>query len=79
MHEKMPDAACILIRPPDESVLADRLTGRGSEQDEAIRRRLSKAAEEIAAARAEGVYNHEVVNDDLEQAVREVVEIINKE
>ncbi len=79
MHEKMPDATYVLICPPGEDALADRLAKRGSETPEKMRVRLAGAAQEIAAARALGVYNHEIVNDNLETAVRQLVDIVNQE
>ena len=79
VHQKRPDATFVLIVPPDEAELVRRLTGRASEPDEARARRLEKAQKEIQAARQSGVYNHEVVNDDLETAVRQVADILNRE
>ncbi len=40
---------------------------------------VAKAAEELKIARESGAYRYTVVNDDLERAVREVVEIIERE
>ena len=79
VHRKIPEAVFILIAPPSDEVLAGRLMGRGSETPEALRRRLDKANEEVAAAQESGVYTHRVVNDDLEAAIREVVRIITLE
>jgi len=79
VHEKMPEAVFILIEPPGREELTRRLQRRGTETPEAIRRRLDRAAEETDTAVRSGVYNYRVVNDDLDQAVEQVVEIINKE
>ena len=79
VHRQMPDAVFILVLPPDEAELTRRLAGRGSESPESLKRRLAKANEEIAAAEDSGVYNYRVVNDDLETAVRQIVEIITQE
>ena len=79
VHRKMPDATFLLIAPPDGAELARRLHGRGSEDAEGAAKRLEKAAQEIQAARRSGVYNHCVVNDDLEAAIARVVEIVNQE
>ena len=76
---KMPQATFILIVPPGEAELARRLRGRGSEDQAAVQRRLAKARYEMETARQSGVYNHVVVNDDLESAVRQVVGIVNQE
>jgi len=69
-----PQATMIFILPPSGKVLAERMTHRGRESGEVAARRLGGAGSEIAAA--EGVYDHKVVNDDLEQAVREIIRIV---
>jgi guanylate kinase len=79
VHRKMPEATFILVLPPGEAELARRLAGRGSEDAAAAARRLAKAKEEIGTAERSGAYKYRVVNDDLEQAVRRVVDIINEE
>jgi guanylate kinase len=72
----MPDATFVLIEPPDDAELARRLRGRGTDDDEAVARRLGAARKEVQAAVDSGVYNHRVVNDDLATAVGKVVRII---
>ena len=79
MHRKMPQTTFVLIAPPDEATLSARLQGRGSDSPEAVASRLAQAKKELATARGSGVYNHEIVNDDLEAAIRQVVEIMNQE
>lgn len=79
VHAKMPSATFVLILPPGEEELSRRLRGRGSEDEEALQRRLGQARREIQTAQASGVYNHCVINDDLEKAIREVTEIIKQE
>ena len=79
VHDAMPDATFVLIVPPSDEELARRLHGRGSEDAAAAGRRLEKAKQEIAAAAQSGVYNHIVINDDLETAVGEVIRIVQQE
>ncbi len=76
VHGHMPDATFVLIVPPDGDVLAARLEHRGSETEDELKQRLSKAQAEIDAAKLSGVYNHMIVNDDLDRAVKELVEIV---
>jgi len=76
LHEKLPAASYILIMPPDGDVLEKRLRARGTESDEKITRRLAKATEEVRAAKDSGIFGSFVVNDDLETAVMEIVNII---
>jgi len=79
VHRHMPEATFVLIEPPSADALAHRLTGRGSETSQKRQERLAKADEEIAAAKASGVYNRSVVNDDLEAAIEQVAAIVREE
>jgi guanylate kinase len=67
-------ATMVFILPPTVKVLAERMGRRGRESGEIAARRLGGATSEIAAAWQD--YDHMVVNDDLEQAIREVLQII---
>lgn len=71
-----PQATTIFILPPSPKVLAERMTHRGRESGEVAARRLSGAGSEIAAARQH--YDNMVVNDDLEQAIQEILQIIEQ-
>jgi len=69
-----PDTLMIFILPPTQGDLAERITNRGREKAEAAEERLDGASNEIAAAWQH--YEHLVINDDLKQAINEVVKII---
>ena len=69
-----PRAFMVFITPPSLEELERRLRARGSETERQIRGRLAKAADELAA---EPEFDVTVVNDDLETAAREVVEIVD--
>ena len=69
-----PDARMVFIVPPSEKVLAERLVGRGRDRADVAEDRLDGASQEIAAAWQ--YYDDMVINEDLEQAVKEVVQII---
>jgi len=71
-----PDAAMVFIFPPTEKELAQRIKNRGREGMEAVEERLEGADTEFAAAWQ--YYEHMVVNDDLEHAVKEVIQIIKQ-
>ena len=71
-----PDAVMIFILPPDEKALADRLGRRGRDSAEVTEKRLGGAGSEIAAAAR--CYDNKVVNEDLEEAVGEVIRIIER-
>jgi len=70
-----PDAVMIFILPPTAKTLAERIDRRGRENIEAAKQRLEGASDEIAVAWQ--YYNHMVINDDLQQAVNESVQIIH--
>lgn len=69
-----PDAVFIFISPPSLDVLAKRLEGRGDTDLEDIERRFSIAAREIAEA--PDVFDHIVENDDLDDAITQVLDIL---
>lgn len=76
IRRSVPDAVHVFILPPSGHVLAERLAGRGSE-DQAVReRRLTNACGEIVLA---GGFDYVVVNDDLERAVDAVEAILEAE
>lgn len=79
VHEKIPQAAFVLVLPPDEAELKRRLAARGTESDEVLQGRFTKAKEEILAAQRSGIYTHTVVNDDLARAIDAVVGIVTQE
>ena len=74
VREKMPEAHLVFIEPPSLEVLEDRLRGRGTEDEEAIQRRLATARVELSRKME---YDIRLVNDDLERAVDELIAIVN--
>jgi len=69
------DARMVFIVAPHSSDLEKRLDGRQRGEDEESRKkRLEGAGEETAKAWQH--YDHMVINDDLETAINEVIEII---
>ncbi len=70
------DNFSIFIAPPSFEVLKSRLTGRGTEPAEVIEKRLTEAKAEIFRA---SEYDYIVVNDDLNEAVEDILNIILSE
>lgn len=66
-------ALTLFIQPPSLSELRERLESRGTDAQEVIERRLSKAEKELSYAPE---YDVTVVNDDLEEACREADRVI---
>ena len=73
IRESLPEAVQVFIAPPSKEALRTRLVGRGTDSPEAVELRLRTAAEELAA---HDEFDHEVVNDRLEDAVAELVGIV---
>ena len=68
-------ALSVLIVPPSMEVLEQRLRGRGTDSEEAIRERLGKAAWELEFA--SGKFDCELVNDKLEDTFAESEALVN--
>jgi guanylate kinase len=69
----MPDARLVFLAPPSVEELKRRLIGRGTDDEETIRRRLVHADEELAAERE---FDVTVVNDYVERAADELVSLL---
>jgi guanylate kinase len=68
-----PDAISIFLLPPSMAICEQRLRDRGTETEEIIQRRLKKVTHELSFAPQ---YQHQVVNDELNRAVTEILEIL---
>ncbi len=66
-------ALAIFIAAPSLQVLEDRLRNRDTDPEHSIRRRLAKAQQEISY---EDQFDHVIVNDNLEEAVRQAQTLI---
>ena len=73
VKEKKPDAVMVFLIPPSLDELRKRLEKRGTESEETIRDRLSRAREEYAEA---DFYDYIVVNDDPDAAAAELNAIL---
>jgi guanylate kinase len=76
VRKMFPDALMVFVLPPSAEELAQRLTGRASEEDLERRRRLSNARRELEAVPE---FDYVVVNDDLEDAYGEIESIVRSE
>lgn len=73
VKEKFPESLLLFVTPPNAAELERRLTGRGTETPEVIKRRLARAYEESEGIEA---YDYIVVNDDLERCVEEIHQLV---
>jgi len=71
----MPEAFTVFLAPPNWAALEARLTARGTETSDAMRRRLATAREELAA---QGEFDAVVVNSELESACAELVALLRE-
>lgn len=69
----MPECRLVMLVPPSWEDLVDRLTGRGTEADDAVRTRLAVAEKELAAA---AEFDDRVVNADVQGAARELLTLV---
>ena len=76
IKKKYPDAVLIFVMTPDFKTLAKRLIGRKSETEESLQIRLGAAKRELARYE---MFDYFVINDELEPAVNEVIDIITAE
>lgn len=79
VKRQIPDAFAIFILPPSEETLLERLRARKREDESAIQRRFAQARREIESARASGVYDHFLVNSDLERTIADAVALVQTE
>ncbi len=68
------DALAIFVQPPSKEELERRLRSRNTDSDEKIKRRLDKADFELSFA---DKFDVVVVNDNLEQAVKDAEHALN--
>jgi len=73
---RMPESVSIFILPPSFEELESRLRGRGTETEEKIQKRLAAAKREMDMAHT---YDYRIVNDDLEDAYRQLRDIFLNE
>ena len=73
LRGRVPDAVFIFLLPPSLEHLRTRLRARETESDESLAQRSADAERELAEAER---YDHRVVNDQVERAAREILDIV---
>ena len=76
IRETLPQARFVFLAPPSWDELVARLIGRGTESEEEQNRRLETAKKELAA---EAEFDHTIINDEVERAAAELVQIMGIE
>ena len=72
VRQLYPDAMGIFILPPSLASLEERLRGRGTDADDVIQRRMSKAVNEMSHY---DEYDFVIVNDDFDTALSQLQSI----
>ena len=73
LADAYPDVVTILVLPPSLAVLRNRLVDRGTDNPDAVSKRLKKATEEIKTM---SWYRYVIINDTFEDAVSKLQAII---
>lgn len=76
VKERMPEAKLLFIEPPSLEVLEQRLRGRGTEDEDTIRKRMETARVELSRKKE---YDICFVNDRLNACVNEVVAYLEEQ
>ncbi len=73
VRRQFPNAVLLFVMAPSAKELYQRLTGRGTESEDVIRKRMWRAVDE-----SEGIdsYDYIVINDDLDECVSQVNSIV---
>ena len=72
----VPDALFVFLMPPSEDELRRRLAERGTDDEGSLALRTADSVRELQEAR---LYDHRVVNDDVERAAREILALVAAE
>lgn len=75
VKQNFPDSMLFFIEAPSEEALYERLKRRGSESEDKIQVRMARTKLELAQRH---MYDYCVMNDDLDRAVGEIIEILKR-
>ena len=76
IRASFPNALHLFVIPPSAGVLVERLVGRNTDAAAAVRERIARAGDELAAVNE---YDYVIVNDNLSHAVAQVKAILDAE
>jgi hypothetical protein len=72
-----PNSLFIYISPPSPEVLEQRLRDRKTDTENVIKKRLEEAEESMEFSKTPGIYNHIIVNDQINVAYKKLKEILS--
>ena len=73
IREKFPDSLSIFLLPPNKSELERRIRKRGTENEESINKRLSRANYEISATNE---FDFAITNDYVDETAKKIIKLI---
>ena len=73
IKEKFPEALSIFLLPPNKTELERRIRNRGTEKEEAIKNRLSRANYEISLSNQ---FDYELTNNRVDETAMRIVKLI---
>ena len=73
IKEKFPNALSIFLLPPDKEELEKRIRKRGTEKEEAIQKRLSRANYEISASNQ---FDFALTNNNVDETAKRIIKLI---
>lgn len=76
VRQKVPGCVSVFIMPPDIDELTTRLRNRNTDGEEQLSLRLQESGREMKAAVE---FDHTIINETLEEAVKELKRIIEEE
>lgn len=76
IKEKYPNALLLFVTPPGADELKNRLVGRGTENEETVKKRLAISVKEAEYLKQ---YDYVIINDDITEACDRVHNIIQTE
>ncbi|CAM9456188.1 unnamed protein product [Chrysoparadoxa australica] len=68
----------LFIAPPSLQALEERLRGRGTEAEEAVKVRLGNAREEVEYGQTPGNFDQVIVNDDIDKAHEDLMRALKR-
>jgi len=73
IKEKFPNSLSIFLLPPDKEELERRIRKRGTEEEEAIQKRLSRANYEISASNQ---FDFALTNKNVDETAKRIIKLI---
>jgi len=78
VRHAMPEALMVFVLPPGDQELERRLRERRRDDEASMQARLAEARREIEVAATSGVYDAQIVNDDVERAIEETCRLVRE-